>query len=117
MIDQTKAFRRALAAYQESPLFDGIGPDSIQRHVELISFMKKSGHLNRVLISQDAGWYWVGEPGGGKFRPYATLFEQFLPALAKAGFSKDEIRTLTVKNPAEAYTVRVRELPRSGNCE
>ena len=89
--------------------FDGIGPDSIQRHVELLSFMKERGHLNRALISQDAGWYWVGEPGGGKFRPYTTLFDQFLPALVKAGFSKDEIRSLTVKNPAEAYTVRVRK--------
>jgi phosphotriesterase-related protein len=90
--------------------FDGIGPDSIQRHVELLSFMKERGRLNRVLISQDAGWYWVGETGGGKFRPYATLFEQFLPALAKADFSKDEIHNLTVKNPAEAYTVRVRKI-------
>jgi phosphotriesterase-related protein len=64
--------------------------------------------LNRVLISQDAGWYSVGEPGGGKFRPYTSIFEQFLPSLAKAGFSREEIHTLMAKNPAEAFTVRVR---------
>ena len=90
--------------------FDGVGPDSIERHVKLVSQMKERGRLNRVLISQDAGWYAVGEQGGGKFRSYTTMFEQFLPALAKAGFSKEEIQTLMVKNPAEAFTVRVRKL-------
>jgi phosphotriesterase-related protein len=88
--------------------FDGVGPDSIERHVELVSYMKERGRLNRVLISQDAGWYSVGEPGGGKFRPYTSIFEQFLPSLAKAGFSREEIHTLMAKNPAEAFTVRVR---------
>jgi phosphotriesterase-related protein len=88
--------------------FDGVGPDSIDRHVELVSFMNSRGRLNRVLISHDAGWYSVGEPNGGKFRPYTSIFEQLLPALVKAGFSKEEIRTLMVKNPAEAFMVHVR---------
>ena len=88
--------------------FDGIGPDTIDRHVRVVRHMKEQGLLERVLISQDAGWYSVGEPDGGKFRPYTTLFEQFLPALKKAGFSDQEIHRLTVENPAEAFTVRVR---------
>jgi phosphotriesterase-related protein len=88
--------------------FDGVGPDSIQRHVELVSYMKSRNLLTQVLISQDAGWYSVGEADGGKFRSYTSIFEQFLPALSKAGFSKKEIHTLMVANPAEAFTVRVR---------
>jgi phosphotriesterase-related protein len=88
--------------------FDGVSPDSIDRHVELVQNMKRRGLLGRVLISHDAGWYSVGEPNGGKFRPFTALFEQFLPALVKAGFDDDEIRGLTVKNPAEAFTIRVR---------
>lgn len=88
--------------------FDGIAPDTVERHVQLVKRMKNEGLLSRVLISQDAGWYWVGEPAGGKFRVYTTLFEQFLPALRKAGFSADEIHRLTLENPAEAFTVRVR---------
>jgi predicted metal-dependent phosphotriesterase family hydrolase len=90
--------------------FDGIGPDSIDRHIELVSRMKDRGLLGRVLISHDAGWYSVGEPGGGTFRPYTTLFERFIPALEKAGFTDGEIRRLTVDNPAEAFTIRVRRL-------
>ncbi|MBW3599694.1 MAG: phosphotriesterase [Planctomycetes bacterium] len=88
--------------------FDGIRPDTIDRHVELVKSMKQNGLLGRVLISHDAGWYSVGEPGGGDFRPYTTLFEQFLPALKRNGFSRDEVRRLTVENPAEAFSIQVR---------
>ena len=88
--------------------FDGIGPETIDRHIKLVQNMKRHGLLDRVLLSHDAGWYSVGEPKGGKFRPYTTLFEKFLPALKKTGFSDDEIQLLTVQNPVEAFAVRVR---------
>ena len=55
--------------------FDGIGPTSVARHVELVRRMKSAGAARTsVLVSHDAGWYHVGEPGGGQFRPYDTLF-------------------------------------------
>ena len=88
--------------------FDGIDTNAIDRHVELVMQLRRRGLLSRVLISHDAGWYSVGEPGGGKFRPYAAMFEQFLPALKRAGLSEGEIRQLTVENPAQAFTVRIR---------
>jgi phosphotriesterase-related protein len=88
--------------------FDGLAPDNVERYVELVAFMKTEGLLDRVLVSHDAGWYHVGEPGGGSFRPYDTLFTDFLPALEAAGFTGAEIRQLTVVNPAAAFTVRVR---------
>jgi phosphotriesterase-related protein len=88
--------------------FDGIGPDSIEKHVGLVRAMKAAGHLGRVLLSHDAGWYHVGEPGGGTFRPFDTLMAAFVPALAAAGFSEAEVGRLTVDNPREAFTVRVR---------
>ncbi len=91
--------------------FDGIDTRTIDRHVELIMHMSRRGLLSRVLVSHDAGWYSVGEPGGGKFRPYTAVFEQLLPALSRAGLADDEVRRLTVGNPAQAFTVRVRRLP------
>jgi phosphotriesterase-related protein len=86
--------------------FDGIAPESVEKHVELVMRMKRAGHLGRVLVSHDAGWYHVGEPGGGNYRGYETLFTQFLPALRKAGASDNEIRTLLVQNPRQALTPR-----------
>jgi phosphotriesterase-related protein len=88
--------------------FDGIGPATVERHVAMTQEMKERGHLDRVLVSHDAGWYNVGDPGGGTFRPYDTLFTHFIPALKEAGFTAEEIRRVTVENPARAFTVGVR---------
>lgn len=90
--------------------FDGLQPDSLDRHVELVSAFKRRGLLGRVLVSHDAGWYSVGEASGGRFRPYTTLFEQFVPRLRAEGFSTDEIDQLTVGNPVDAFAIRVRRL-------
>jgi phosphotriesterase-related protein len=84
--------------------FDGIGPDSVEQHVTLSVNMKRAGLLDRVLVSHDAGWYHVGEPGGGSFRSYDALFTLFLPALHDAGFTEEEIRRLTVDNPRRAFS-------------
>jgi phosphotriesterase-related protein len=88
--------------------FDGIGAQTVRQHVELVKAMKAQGHLGRVLVSHDAGWYRVGEPGGGKFRPYDTLFTDFVPALKAAGLKDAEIERLLVDNPREAFAIRVR---------
>jgi phosphotriesterase-related protein len=84
--------------------FDGIAEDSIARHVDVVRAMKTESLLERVLLSHDAGWYHVGEPGGGEFRPYTTLFTRLLPALEQAGLTKDEIRSMLVDNPRRAIT-------------
>lgn len=82
--------------------FDGVSPASVTRHVELVTRMKEQGLLGRVLLSHDAGWYRVGEPGGGQFRPYDTLFTTFIPALKAAGFGDAEVQELIVAHPREA---------------
>ncbi len=88
--------------------FDGLDPGRLERFVALALTMKAHGVLHRTLISHDAGWYHVGEPDGGTFRPYDTLFTDFLPALTNAGFTDAEIQQVLVQNPANALTVRVR---------
>lgn len=88
--------------------FDGLAPGNVERYVARVALMKAEGLLHRVLVSHDAGWYHVGEPGGGTFRPYETLFTDLLPALTAAGFTHEEIHQLTDVNPAEAFAVRVR---------
>lgn len=84
--------------------FDGIAPASVQRHVELVRGMKEQGLLAHALVSHDAGWYRVGEAGGGQFRPYDTLFTTFVPELKAAGFSDEDTRRLMVMNPGRALS-------------
>ena len=82
--------------------FDGVAPATVARHVELVRHMKDHGLLAHVLVSHDAGWYRVGEPRGGQFRPFDTVFTAFVPALRDAGFDDREIRQLLVVNPSRA---------------
>jgi phosphotriesterase-related protein len=84
--------------------FDGISAATVERHVALVGRMKAEGLLGHVLVSHDAGWYRVGEPGGGQFRPYDTLFTAFIPALKASGFGDAEIRQLLVENPRRALS-------------
>jgi phosphotriesterase-related protein len=91
--------------------FDGVGPKSLGAHVDAVLDMTRRGHLRRLLVSQDAGWYHVGEAGGGSYASHTFVFEAFLPALRGAGFSDDQVRTLTVTNPADALAIRKRLAP------
>jgi phosphotriesterase-related protein len=79
---------------------DGISDESRDAHVSAVMDLSRAGHLSRVLISQDAGWFHVGEPAGGSFRPYTFLFDGFLPALRRAGLREADVRTVLVDNPA-----------------
>lgn len=92
--------------------FDGISPASVARHVALVGRMKAEGLLGHVLVSHDAGWYRVGEPGGGEFRPYDTVFTEFIPALKASGFGDADIRQLLVDNPRRALNRRSKVLNR-----
>jgi phosphotriesterase-related protein len=82
--------------------FDGISEKSVDAHVAFVLAMRDAGRLDRVLVSHDAGWYRVGEPAGGAFRPFDTLFTRFVPALIAAGASDDDVRRLLVDNPRRA---------------
>jgi phosphotriesterase-related protein len=88
--------------------FDGVAPDSIDAHVAMVQNLREARALHRALVSQDAGWYSVGEPHGGKFRTFETVFTEFIPALRAHGFTQDEIHTIFVKNPANAFSIGVR---------
>ena len=76
----------------------------------LLQNLKSTRQLNHVLLSHDAGWYQPGKPNGGVFRPYADLFSSFSLLLLSEGFTREELDQMIVKNPAEAFAVRVRKI-------
>lgn len=87
---------------------DGIQPSNLQDYLEKLSYLKKQGWLEQVLISHDAGWYRPGEEDGGDFRDFSTISTQFIPLLLNNGFTKEEIDQLLVKNPANAFAIQKR---------
>jgi phosphotriesterase-related protein len=84
--------------------FDGLQPDSIDRHVHLVQKMKDRRRLEQVLLSHDGNSYRAGK----LVKPYDALFTHMIPALQKADFTAQEIRLLTIDNPARAFTIAVR---------
>lgn len=96
--------------------FDGIAPDTVAAHVGMVARLRDAGLLNRVLVSQDAGWYSVGEPRGGRIRPFDTVFTAFVPALRSRGFTTTEIDTLFIDNPVSAFALAVRSTASSREC-
>jgi len=92
--------------------FDGINDDMapIVRITDLLHYMKSTRQLNRILLSHDAGWYQIGKPNGGEFRPYTALFNSLIPFAKSEGITEKEIDQMLVKNPAQAFAVRVRKV-------
>ncbi|MFO8000484.1 MAG: phosphotriesterase [Marinilabilia sp.] len=78
-------------------------------YIDRLKAFKDADLLNRVLLSHDAGWYDVGQPGGGEFRSYSDIHEFLGPALKATGFTNDDIKTLLIENPATAFKIQVLE--------
>jgi len=84
---------------------DNIDAGTVRQCAERVTALKQRGVLNRLLVSHDAGWYRPGEPKGGAFRGFETVYTAFVPALGQAGWTTGEVSQLLVSNPAAAFTV------------
>jgi phosphotriesterase-related protein len=102
--EKDRSFHRKAAEAGAWIEFDGISSETVDQNVGLIQETKRAGYLRRVLISQDAVGFHVGEERGGYCPGYTFLFSDFLPQLRKGGVDENEIRILTVENPRRALT-------------
>lgn len=86
--------------------FDWIGLKDINNHVELILESISRGYISQILLSQDAGQYYVGFKDGNrkKFRPYSYIDKYLIPELKKKIDDKD-IYIMQVMNPRRALAI------------
>ena len=84
------------------PLADIDMPSDAQR----LAFIKRivdSGYTDRVVIGQDiAVKHRLVQYGG---QGYAHILENIVPVMRRKGFSADEIRAITVDNPANVLAL------------
>ena len=85
--------------------YDGIGTSPrLEEYVQMVGGMVAAGHADRLLLSQDSGWYDAGNPQGGLARgPYTAVHTEFLPLLRERGFDDALIGQLTKDNPFRAF--------------
>ncbi len=86
---------------------DGLGFGGDQQHAEKLLRLLDHGYENQILLSQDAGWYNVGQINGGDVVPYTRLKSEFLPLLMEYGVNSAIIEKITTINPAKAFTVHL----------
>ena len=84
---------------------DGLGPRSLDLHLERVLELRKRGLLGHVLLSHDGDHFpaSLGAP-----RPSDALFTTFRHVLLDRGLSGSEVEQLVETNPVEAFSIRVR---------
>lgn len=85
--------------------YDGLKEETAERTLSLLKLMVKKGFEDYLLLSQDAGWYNVGELRGGNIRGYDYLVKGFVPLMLARGFGQKPVYKILVKNPAKAFQI------------
>lgn len=84
---------------------DSIGSLSYEKHIDLLKVLIEKGIKDNLLISQDTGWYNIGDTGGGDIRPYHKIITEFLPMCYERGLEKEQINNIMVTNPARCLDI------------
>ena len=88
--------------------FDSVGaPFQSQTDLlETVIALIEAGYIDQLLLSHDAGWYNPARPDGlpeEGYRGYTALTKEFIPALLERGITEEQVRRITVENPAHAF--------------
>jgi phosphotriesterase-related protein len=85
---------------------DGLAWGGDEDHAQKLIKLLEHGYEDQILLSQDAGWYNIGEENGGKVIPYTRLQAEFLPLLKAHEIDNVTIDKITRLNPARAFGMR-----------
>jgi phosphotriesterase-related protein len=85
---------------------DGLAWGGDEDHANKLIRLLDHGFEDQLLLSQDAGWYNIGEVDGGKIIPHTRLKSEFLPYLMERGVDASTIDKITQTNPANAFGIR-----------
>ena len=86
---------------------DGLGFGGDEEHLERLLALLEHGFGDQILLSQDAGWYNIGEENGGQINPYTRLKAEFLSLAKERGVNDAVIEKITCINPAKAFACRL----------
>lgn len=84
---------------------DGVNQSNTSEYIKRIKLFKQKNLLHKILLSHDGN----GFPSGGEIRKFEAIFENLIPELLKNGITDDEINQIMVRNPREAFYIRIRK--------
>jgi phosphotriesterase-related protein len=87
--------------------YDHIKKEDASRSIQLIKAMLDKGYEDNLLLSQDAGWYNVGQPKGGNIKGFAYIVKDFIPFMKQSGIDQNTIDKIMITNPARALQIPI----------
>jgi predicted metal-dependent phosphotriesterase family hydrolase len=85
---------------------DDILTNNYRNRADLLTRLRNIGIGDRLLLSQDTGWYNVGQPRGGGTNPYHLLFTDFFPAAAAEGLDSQWLEECVTDHAFRAMSRR-----------
>lgn len=85
---------------------DGAKGLNISEYISKIAFFRERKLLHKILLSHDGNSF----PRGAGIRKYEAIIMELIPALRKLGYSDDEINLVMIKNPREAFIIKVKAI-------
>ncbi len=83
---------------------DDVKQTNIQEYIRRIELFKQKGLLHRILLSHDGN----GFPRGRAIKPFDDLIIYLIPRMLEVGFTQEEIDQITIQNPLNAFSMRIR---------
>lgn len=84
--------------------YDAIGGDAADEFfIRLVVKMVDAGFADRILLSQDRGYYNPAKPDGGEIVPYTYILDTFLEKLRSSGIDDKTADQLMRVNPFNAF--------------
>jgi len=89
-----------------------------ERYKNFLIALRTEKLLGQVLLSHDHFWSVEGDGergalklhAGGADNAYESIFTRLWPDLREAGFNETDFQQIMIKNPAAAFTIRVRRI-------
>jgi len=85
---------------------DSILPGTYAEHVDILEQLIGLGAGERILLSQDTGWYNIGQERGGQLNPYHRLFTEFFPYAAERGLDPVWLEECVTRHVFQAMSIR-----------
>ncbi|WP_341225943.1 phosphotriesterase [uncultured Arcticibacterium sp.] len=83
---------------------DGVNENNCKEYIERMQLFKRKKLLNKVLLSHDGNSF----RNGGGMKKFEAIFKNLIPEMRKNGFTEDDINQITVRNPKEAFGIKIR---------
>lgn len=84
---------------------DGVNRSNTGEYIKRLAIFKQKDLLNKILLSHDGN----GFRNRAEIKKFDAIFENLIPDMLKNGFTNEDIDQIMVRNPREAFCIKIRK--------